>query len=245
MEVNNQPKLNTPAEVKSFPSNSSSSAPARTEGRRSYPQSGGFNRTGSSGTAQKRPFDPNRKRTFGPGQPKPNAGSGSFSPNGGFNRGARRPARDGRKQDDEMSNLDSAVIEVRRVTRVVRGGKRMRFSALVVVGDKAGRVGYGLKKGMDYQEAVAKATKKAKDSLVKINITSQASLPFPMQFKYKSARLMLKPAAAGTGLIAGGYLRPVLDLAGIKNIYSKLIGSRNKIVGVQAAIQALEKYKYV
>ena len=121
----------------------------------------------------------------------------------------------------------------------------MRFSALVVVGDKAGRVGYGLKKGMDYQEAVAKATKKAKDSLIKINITDQSSLPFPVQHKYKSANLMLKPATTGTGLIAGGYLRPVLDLAGIKNIYSKLIGSRNKIVGVQAAIQALEKYKYV
>ena len=121
----------------------------------------------------------------------------------------------------------------------------MRFSALVVVGDKAGRVGYGLKKGMDYQEAVAKATKKAKDSLIKINITDQSSLPFPVQHKYKSANLMLKPATTGTGLIAGGYLRPVLDLAGIKNIHSKLIGSRNKTVAAQAAIQASEKYKYV
>ncbi len=244
MEVNNQPKLNPAPEVKPNTNGGNSTG---SENRRSYPQQTGFNKTGSSGAAQRRPFDPNRKRTFTPGQPRPNNAGGNSTPSsgGGFNRGNRRPARDARKQDDEMSNLDSAVIEVRRVTRVVRGGKRMRFSALVVVGDKAGRVGYGLKKGMDYQEAVAKATKKAKDSLIKINITDQSSLPFPVQFKYKSACLMLKPASTGTGLIAGGYLRPVLDLAGIKNIYSKLIGSRNKIVGVQAAIQALEKYKYV
>jgi small subunit ribosomal protein S5 len=242
MEVNNQPKLNVAPEIKA----ACTSSTTNTDGRRSYSQSsGGFNRTGSSGAAQRRPFDPNKKRAFGPGQNKPASTGGPNSSNGGFNRGNRRTARDNRKQDDEMSNLDSAVIEVRRVTRVVRGGKRMRFSALVVVGDKAGRVGYGLKKGMDYQEAVAKATKKAKDSLIKINITDQSSLPFSVQFKYKSACLMLKPASTGTGLIAGGYLRPVLDLAGIKNIYSKLIGSRNKIVGVQAAIQALEKYKYV
>ena len=196
---------------------------------------GQFNRTGSS--EPRKPFDPNRKRTFGSNNPGGKTDS-NF-------RGPRRNPRDARKQDDEMSNLDSAIIEVRRVTRVVRGGKRMRFSALVVVGDKAGRVGYGLKKGMDYQEAVAKATKKAKDSLIKINITDQFSLSFPIQYKYKSASFMLKPATTGTGLIAGGYLRPVLALAGIKNIYSKLIGSRNKIVGVQAAVQALEKYKHV
>jgi small subunit ribosomal protein S5 len=232
-DLNTKPATsNQPSKINA-PRVEGAKAPAR-----SYPpRNGGFNRTGGTGAEIRRPYDPNRKRTFGPNQPKTDGSAG--------NRGPRRNPREARKQDDEMSNLEVAIIEVRRVTRVVRGGKRMRFSALVVVGDKAGKVGYGIKKGMDFQEAVAKATKKAKDSLIKINITDQSSLAFPLQYKYKSAEFLLKPATTGTGLIAGGYLRPVLTLAGIKNIYSKLIGSRNKIVGVQAAIQALEQYKYV
>lgn len=167
----------------------------------------------------------------------------SSSPRGA-NGNQKRTSRDGRRQrDDSNSDLDSQVILVRRVTRVVKGGKRMRFSALVVVGDKAGRVGFGLKKGLDFQDAVAKATKKANDTLIKISIDDQGSISFPIKQKFKSAQVMLKPAKTGTGLIAGGFIRPVLELAGVKNIYSKIISSRNKVVGVQAVFEALKNYK--
>lgn len=160
---------------------------------------------------------------------------------GSFNKRSNRDSR--RQKEEDHSNLESQVIVVRRVTRVVKGGKRMRFSALVVVGDKAGKVGYGLKKGLDFQDAVAKATKKAQDNLIKININKDGSIDFPSLNKFKACELMLKPAKSGTGLIAGGFIRPVLELAGVQNIYSKIITSRNKVSGVQATFEALKKYK--
>ena len=144
--------------------------------------------------------------------------------------------------DDAFSDFESRVIEVRRVTRVVKGGKRMRFSALVVVGDKAGRVGYGLKKGQDFQDAVAKATKQAQNNLIKIKLNEDKSISFPTNSKFKACKLMFKPAINGTGLIAGGFLRPVLELAGVENIYSKILTTRNKVVGVQASFEALKVY---
>jgi small subunit ribosomal protein S5 len=137
--------------------------------------------------------------------------------------------------------MESQLIEVKRVTRVVKGGKRMRFAALVVIGDRKGQVGMGFMKGMDFQDAVAKATRKAKDNIIKINITEDGSISFPIEHKFKAAIIFMKPATKGTGLIAGGYLRPVLELVGLENVYTKIIGSNNKISGVQAAIQALQK----
>jgi len=119
----------------------------------------------------------------------------------------------------------------------------MRFSALVVSGDKAGKVGYGLKKGLDFQDAVAKATKQAQDNLIKITLNDEGSITFPIKQKFKACELMLKPAKTGTGLIAGGFLRPVLELAGIQNIYSKIITSRNKVAGVQASFEALKHFE--
>jgi small subunit ribosomal protein S5 len=157
--------------------------------------------------------------------------------------GAKRPRNDKKPREEDNQDLESKVIEVKRVTRVVKGGKRMRFAALVVVGDRKGKVGYGFKKGLDYQDSVAKATRKAKDSLLKIELNENSSLSHSVQYKFKASEIFIKPANTGTGLIAGGFLRPVLELAGIQNIYSKILGSRNKISGVQAAIKALENYK--
>ena len=157
------------------------------------------------------------------------------------NRGGR-DSRRGRRQEED-SNLENKVLQVKRVTKVVKGGKNTRFSALVVVGDKAGKIGYALRKGLDYQDAVNKAVKKAKESLISINISDVHSLAFPVHCKYNAATIFLKPAQSGTGLIAGGFLRPVLELAGIQNIYSKIIGSNNKIVGIQAVFKALESYE--
>lgn len=146
------------------------------------------------------------------------------------------------KRKDENPEMDSKVIEVRRVTRVVKGGKRMRFSALVVVGDKKGKIGIGLKKGLDYQDAVNKATRSAKNNILNVEINESGSLNYASYTKHKSCELFIKPANSGTGIIAGGFLRPVLELVGVKNIYSKITRSRNKIAGTQAAFAALSKY---
>ena len=158
---------------------------------------------------------------------------------------SRRRGSKNNKRKEEEQELESRVIEVRRVTRVVKGGKRMRFSALVVVGDREGKVGIGLKKGLDYQDSVNKATRKAKTSLLSINIDDQGSIAYPSITTHKSCVVYLKPAKSGTGVIAGGFLRPVLELAGVRNVYSKIIRSRNKIPGTQAAFQALTKYSSV
>lgn len=162
---------------------------------------------------------------------------------GRFSRNKMRRGNERRQKQDRDESIDSQVIVVRRVTRVSKGGKRMRFSALVVAGDRKGRVGYAIRKGVDFQAAVNKATRKAQQSLIKVDLTEDGTLKFPSKTKYKAAQIFIKPAKQGTGLIAGGYLRPVLELAGIQNIYSKIIGGRNKISGVQAAMTALEKYK--
>lgn len=156
--------------------------------------------------------------------------------------GRNRNERGRRRTEKEESPYENQVIEVRRVTRVAKGGKKMRFSAMVVVGDRKGQVGYAIKKGVDFQSAVNKAVKKASQNMVTLPLNEDSSLPFTMETKFKAARIFLKPAKVGTGLIAGGYLRPVLELAGVQNIYSKIIGGTNKISGVQAVFKALENY---
>lgn len=148
--------------------------------------------------------------------------------------------RETNRRTEVPDEFESQVIQVRRISKTVSGGKIMRFSALIVSGDKKGKVGYGLGKGRDFQEAVAKATRQAKNSIIKLDISDDLSIKFPSQFKYKAVKLFLKPAQSGTGLIAGSYLRPVLQLSGIQNIYSKIIGSNNKVVGVRAIIEALK-----
>lgn len=160
-----------------------------------------------------------------------------------FANSSRRRIEKRKKTDtDKVDNIESSVIQIRRVSKTVKGGRTMRFSALIVAGDKNGKVGFGLAKGLDFQDAVTKATRKAKESMIKININDDGSIAFPVNFKYKSARIYMKPALAGTGLIAGGFLRPVLQLAGIQNIYSKIIGTTNKVVGVRAAFEGLTKF---
>lgn len=154
----------------------------------------------------------------------------------------KKPRTDKRSRDEDSDSFETQVLQVRRITRVVKGGKRMRFSALVVVGDKLGKVGYGLEKGLDYQESVAKATRKAKENIINVSITKDGSLKFPIISEYKSSTLMLKPAYSGTGLISGGFIRPVLELVGVKNIYTKILGTNNKITGVKAMFKALQSY---
>lgn len=137
---------------------------------------------------------------------------------------------------------EQKVVEIKRVTRVVAGGKRMRFRALVVIGDKKGKVGMGLRKGTDVAEAVNKAVNAAKKNMITVPLVKD-TIPHQIKMKYKSSRLILIPARPGTGIIAGGALRSVLDLAGVKNILSKMIGSSNKVNNVKAVFEAFRKMK--
>lgn len=151
-----------------------------------------------------------------------------------------------RKHNDDLgrerSEFDQKVVEVKRVTRVVAGGKRMRFRALVVIGDHKGRVGLGLRKGTDVSESVNKAVNAAKKNLVTLPLVNE-TIPHEMNVKYKSSKLMLKPARPGTGVIAGGAVRSVMELAGIKNVVSKMLGSNNKVNNIKAIFAAFKKMK--
>jgi small subunit ribosomal protein S5 len=149
----------------------------------------------------------------------------------------RRDRRRG-QQEHIKKDFEQKVVEVKRVTRVVAGGKRMRFRALVVIGDKKGKVGIGLRKGADVTEAVQKAVNAAKKTMVAVQLVNE-SIPHEIKMKYKSSVVFLKPARPGTGIIAGGAIRSVLDLVGVKNVLSKMIGSSNKVNNVMATYLAL------
>ncbi len=154
----------------------------------------------------------------------------------------RRQGRGRSQGDNAKKEFDQKIVEIKRVTRVVAGGKRMRFRALVVIGDKKGRVGVGIRKGTDVSEAVNKAVNAAKKSLIQVNLVNN-SIPHEIKFKYKSSVIFLKPAMPGTGVIAGGSIRQVLDLVGVKNVLSKMLGSSNKVNNVMATYTALSKLR--
>ena len=139
----------------------------------------------------------------------------------------------------EEKQFDERVVAVDRVARVVKGGRRFRFRALVVIGDGKGKIGVGVAKGADVTAAVAKATEVAKKSMVVIAINKE-TIPHEQQARVGGARILLKPAAPGTGLIAGGVVRVVLEVAGIRNILSKSLGSSNKINVAYATVDALK-----
>lgn len=153
-----------------------------------------------------------------------------------------RPDRRGRRPEmpAEEKLFDERVIHVNRVARVVKGGRRFRFQALVVVGDRKNKVGIGVSKGADVQAAVTKATDVAKKNMVTINLY-KGTLPHEAQAKVGGADILVKPAAPGTGLIAGGVVRTVLEVAGVQNVLSKSLGSTNKINTAYATVAALEQ----
>lgn len=153
----------------------------------------------------------------------------------------QRPRRDRRDPTmTEEKQYDERVIYVNRVARVVRGGRRFRFQALVVVGDHKGKVGIGISKGADVTAAVNKATDVAKKNLVKVPLYNN-TLTHDVQARVGGAKILVMPAAPGTGLIAGGVVRTVLEVAGIENALSKSLGSSNRINMAYAALEALQQ----
>lgn len=161
-------------------------------------------------------------------------------------------AADGHRRDNQRGRLDmpqeekqfdERVVHIDRVARVVKGGRRFRFRALVVVGDHKGKVGIGISKGADVTTAVTKAVEVAKKNLVTVHIVKE-TIPHESEVKIGGARIFLKPASAGTGLIAGGVVRTVLEVAGIGNILSKSLGSTNKINTAYATLAALQAIEH-
>ena len=145
--------------------------------------------------------------------------------------------------DASNLELEYSVVNIKRVTKVVKGGRNMRFAALVVVGDKNGHVGAGLGKAAEVPEAIRKAKEDAIKKLVKVDINENGSIPYDYTGKFGSASVLLKSSPEGTGIIAGGPARKVLELAGYKNIRTKSLGSNNKQNVVLATIEGLKAIK--
>jgi len=140
---------------------------------------------------------------------------------------------------DFKNELKEKVVNVARVAKVVKGGRTFRFSVLVVVGDGEGSIGVGTGKASEVPDAIRKATDEAKKNLIKIALVD-GTLPHEFSTNYGSSRVILKPAVEGTGVIAGGAVRPVLELAGVKNVTAKTLGARNSRNVVYATIKALK-----
>lgn len=136
---------------------------------------------------------------------------------------------------------EQKIVDLARVTRVTAGGKRMRFRACILIGNKKGQVGVGVAKGADVSIAVNKATNQAHKNIIDVPIVKHGTLPHHIIMKYKAAIVMLKPAPKGSGIIAGGVVRQVLELAGVSDAVSKVMGSKNKINNVRATLDALSK----
>ncbi|MFH1894913.1 MAG: 30S ribosomal protein S5 [Patescibacteria group bacterium] len=155
---------------------------------------------------------------------------------------SRRPRRPFSGQR-EISEFDSKLLDLSRVTRVTKGGKQMRFRAVIVMGDKIKRVGLGVAKGLDVQQAVEKATRLAKKNMMEVPIVNE-TIPHEVYAKFGAAKVLLRPQRKGRGLVAGGTVRIVCALGGIKNISSKILGrTGNKLNNAMATILALKKMK--
>ena len=148
-----------------------------------------------------------------------------------------------RKIDPSTLDLKDRVVTINRVTKVVKGGRTFRFAALVVVGDENGHVGVGLGKAAEIPEAIRKGKEDAKKNLIYVERTETKSIYYQILGRFGSASVLLKPAPEGTGVIAGGSVRAVLELAGIHNIVTKSIGSNNKRNVVNAAIAGIIQLK--
>ncbi len=172
-------------------------------------------------------------------------GMGGRGGQGGRGQGGRGGDRRGPRRDGDVpaeADYTEKNLEVARVTRVTKGGKRMRFRVLSVIGNQKGRVGFGLAKGVDVAGATTKSTAQARKSLITVPMI-EGTIPHEVTAKFRAAVVLLKPAPKGTGVKAGGAIRPVLELAGVQNIVSKMLGSSNKTNNVKATMLALKQLR--
>jgi small subunit ribosomal protein S5 len=154
----------------------------------------------------------------------------------GFKRGGLRSE----KKDD----FEERILDIARVTRVMAGGKRMRFRVCVAIGDHKGRIGTGTGKGADVTAAVKKAANQARKDIIDVPLIND-TIPHQVYHKYCAAKILFKPAARGKGVIAGGVVRTILELAGVKNITSKILGSKSKLSNAVCTIEALKSLRRV
>ena len=155
--------------------------------------------------------------------------------------GKRAPRRGDRR--NQAPEFQETVVTVRRVSKTVKGGRNMRFTALVVIGNGKGTVGFGTGKAKEVPDAIKKALDAAKKNLYKVPMVKGDTFPHYIEGKFGACKVVMKPAPDGTGIVAGGPVRAVLELAGIKNIYSKVYGSRNSINMVRATVNGITNLK--
>jgi len=146
------------------------------------------------------------------------------------------------EQYQQRKDFEEKVVQVNRVSKKTKGGNKISFSVLMVVGDRKGKVGVGLGKAPDVLSAIQKGVKKAKKNLIKV-LLKDNTIPHQVYIKKGAAKVLLKPAPPGTGVIAGGAIRVVVEAAGIRNIVSKILGTKNKASNVYATIKALKQLK--
>lgn len=157
-----------------------------------------------------------------------------------FNKNGRRPLRE-RKQDE----FEDRTVAVNRVVKTVKGGRKLRFASLIVAGDKKGRVGMGTGKAKEVPDGIKKAAERARKNTIVVPMVKGNTIPHSIVGRHGACRVFLRPAPEGTGIVAGGPVRAVLELAGIRNIYSKVYGSRTAINMVRATVNAIENLKTV
>ena len=160
-------------------------------------------------------------------------------------KGNRKPRKNNKRDFKRENEFEEKVVNVARVTTVVKGGRRFSFSVLVVIGDKKGKVGYGHGKAGEVPDAIKKAIKDARKNLVTVPMIDKRTIPHEIKGKFISSNILLKPAPKGKGLIASGGVRAVIELAGYKDVVTKSLGSSNKTNVVKATVEALKQLRTV
>lgn len=152
--------------------------------------------------------------------------------------------RNNNYNNNQEKEFAEVVVQINRVSKKTKGGNQMRFAALVVVGDRKGKVGVGLAKAKDVRGAIQKAVTAAKKKMIVVSLKG-STIPYEVRYKFGAAKIYLKPAPEGSGIIAGGAIRIVMEAAGVRNISAKILGTKNKITNIYATLEALKKVSWM